>query len=431
MIVLVIALLLAGCAKPPAVEVVSPREGKLRQVFTEQAETRMVRTYPVNLPVAGRIGRIELEPGDAVKRGEVLVSYDRFDLDARVEQARSQVAETQAGLAATAYSGMEEVEGAEATAMIAQADARLHAARSSVELALRRHEQAIVDLKRTRRLFDEGAVPRKQFEDAQLRARETELSWQGAQRERDAARATVEAARTRRTMVGRKLEQKNLQVVAAQARVNQAQTREARESHELARGQVRSPIDGVVLQRNEQGPRDLPAGAPLVTLGKPGDLEVMSEVLTEDALRLSPGSVVELIPGGGRPELTAHVKRIEPAGFTKLSSLGVEQKRVRVLASLKPVPPWLGAGYRLQARFITDEKARTLLVDRFSVLQDPQGKTYVFKVVNGKLVRQDVELGLRGELEYEVLKGLTPADVIVKVPDPATTAGGDVTPVHD
>jgi HlyD family secretion protein len=156
----------------------------------------------------------------------------------------------------------------------------------------------------------------------------------------------------------------------------------------------------------------------------------MSEVLTEDALRLAPGSVVELIPGGGRPELTAHVKKIEPAGFTKLSSLGVEQKRVRVLARLSPVPSWLGAGYRLQARFVTGEKEKALLVDRFSVLQDPQGKSYVFKVVNGKLVRQDVELGLRGELEYEVLSGLTASDRIVKVPDPATTAGGEVTPVQ-
>lgn len=427
---MLLALLLTGCAKPPEVQVVSPREGKLRQVFTEQAETRMVRTFPVNLPVAGRIGRIDLEPGDRVTQGQVLVSYDRFDLDARVEQARSQVAESQAGLAATAYAGMEEVEEAEAAAMIAQAEARWHAARSAVELAWRRHEQAGVDLKRTRKLFDEGAVPRKQMEDAQLRFREAELAWQGAKRDREAARATVDAARTRRQMVDRKLEQKSLQVAAAQARVQQSLTREAREVHELARGQVRSPIAGVVLQRLEQGPRDLAAGAPLLVLGRPGDLEVMSEVLTEDALRLQPGSVVELLPGGGRPELTAHVKKIEPAGFTKLSSLGVEQKRVRVLARLSPVPPWLGAGYRLQARFITGEKEKALLVDRFSVLQDPQGKSYVFKVVNGKLVRQDVELGLRGELEYEIVKGLTTADRIVKVPDPATTAGGEVTPVQ-
>ncbi|GAH76958.1 unnamed protein product, partial [marine sediment metagenome] len=149
----------------------------------------------------------------------------------------------------------------------------------------------------------------------------------------------------------------------------QARSRLVRAEHELGLASIRSPLDGVVLKRYEQGDRSLAAGQGLLLLGSLDELEVVVDVLTQDALRLQVGGEVLLESALGRTEIAGEVKRIEPAGFTKLSSLGVEQQRVNVIVDFQGKPGNLGVGYRLQARFITGAKEDALTVPRFSVLQ--------------------------------------------------------------
>ncbi len=150
-------------------------------------------------------------------------------------------------------------------------------------------------------------------------------------------------------------------------RLAQAQSRLKRAEHNLDLARIRSPIDGIVLERNEPGDRTLPSGRPLLLVGSLDQLEVVSEVLTQDALRLTLGGTVRLESAAGNSPITGKVKRIEPQGFTKRSSLGVEQQRVNVIVTLDAKPKALGTGYRLHARFFTGAKgdARQLLVNRF------------------------------------------------------------------
>ena len=137
--------------------------------------------------------------------------------------------------------------------------------------------------------------------------------------------------------------------------------------------------------------------------------------LTRRGLLKRAGAGVAPLAGPGL--IRGRVKRVEPAGFTKLSSLGVEQQRVKVIVSLEDPYPGLGVGYHLQARFVTASQARALTVPRYSVLEDPDGAYYVLKVVDGKLHKQVVSLGLRGDLELEVTDGLSEQDVILAAPD--------------
>jgi HlyD family secretion protein len=246
--------------------------------------------------------------------------------------------------------------------------------------------------------------------------------------------------------------------------VAQAKAKLARAQHDLELADIRSPIDGVVLERYEQGDRTLPAGEKLLLVGNLDELEAVADVLTQDALRIGVGSEVSISPytaALGLEPIPGRVKRIEPQGFTKTSSLGVEQQRVVVIItigseetrdegrgtrgegrgardaggfprppSLVPRPP-LGVGYRMQARFFTGSKTDALIVPRFSVLQAaPSTKLravsmvesadrsfYVFKVVDGRLKRQAVRIGIRSDLELEVTEGLSPDDAIVAEPD--------------
>jgi len=208
--------------------------------------------------------------------------------------------------------------------------------------------------------------------------------------------------------------------------LTQAKARLARAEHELALTDVTSPINGVVLERFDLGDTVLSPGQPLLLLGDLTQLEVVAEVLTQDALRIEPGSKVILKPAAQMNSLSGKVKRIEPAGFTKLSSLGVEQQRVNVIISLDEIPENLGVGYRLQARFITKTRKNTLIVPRFSVLQDQNGSFYVFKLKGDRLIKQTVEIGLRSDLELEIIKGITQQDTIVATPDTTMNQGDKV-----
>jgi len=120
------------------------------------------------------------------------------------------------------------------------------------------------------------------------------------------------------------------------------------------------------------------------------------------------------------------VRRVEPAGFTKLSALGIEQQRVNVLVALKEPPPALGVGYRLQARFITARHESALIVPRASVLQAPDHSYYVFAVKGGRLEQRAIELGLQNDLEIEITGGLSEGERVVRAPDTSLQPGARV-----
>lgn len=227
--------------------------------------------------------------------------------------------------------------------------------------------------------------------------------------------------------IGRKtLEEKVLAQQLAQARARLVQA-----EHELKLAQVRSPITGVVLERHEQGNRSLPAGQTLLLLGNIDHLETIADVLTEDALKLSPGSEVSLEPAAGTGALAGKVKRIEPAGFTKLSSLGVEQQRVNVIVAFNEKPAKLGVGYRLQARFFTGSRTDALILPRFAVMQSPDGDFYVFVAEAGVLRKQPVRLGLTSDLDLEITHGLTGQHLVVTHPDATMKEGMKVKAVME
>lgn len=135
---------------------------------------------------------------------------------------------------------------------------------------------------------------------------------------------------------------------------------------------------------------------------------------------------VRLEPAAEGPALPGRVTRIEPAGFTKLSSLGIEQQRVNVRIAFVDPPAGLGVGYRVQARFITGSRADADIVPRHSVMEDADRSPYVLKVVDGRVRRQPIRVGLRGDLAIEVLEGVSPSDVIVARPDTALADGDPV-----
>jgi HlyD family secretion protein len=186
----------------------------------------------------------------------------------------------------------------------------------------------------------------------------------------------------------------------------------------------------VVLKRFETGPGHLSAGTRLLELGRLADLEALAEVLTQDVLNLRTGMPVTMQAQDGGQDFGGTIKSLEPAGFTKPSSLGVEQQRVDVLIGLASPPPGLGVGYRVQATFVTETRRNALLIPRSAVMQAPNGDWYVF-VCEAEVLRQrPVRPGLMGDRQIEILEGVRDGDSLVAIPDSTFHDGGKVKPVQ-
>ncbi len=192
---------------------------------------------------------------------------------------------------------------------------------------------------------------------------------------------------------------------------------------------LRAPIDGVLLRRHFQSERAVPLGEPILELGNPEALEVEADVLSADAVRLRPGMAVELRRWGGPVTLNAAVRRIEPAAFTQVSALGVQEQRVRVWLALRDAPAaWagLGEGYRVQARFVLRAVPEALYLPSAAVFRhgdtgaaDGHGAEpgwAVYRIEGQRARLQPVQLGLQGEGRVQILAGLQAGDEVVLHP---------------
>ncbi len=420
-------LLMSGCGGAP-VDAVYPQKGAIQESFTEPARTRLKKTYPITMPVSGRIERINKEPNDKVKKGQTLARYDLVPFNRAVDEAQAAVAELEARLVVQDDNRLEQTALVEAKSAIDASTEALKASEEQVVAERARWERANKQFKRMKALLSGNAIAQTKLDDVQLLAETALIELKKQQFYLAAMKAVTFAVNLGPLYVKRYLGRKELERAIIEHQRSQAKARLALARHNLELAAIRSPINGVVLEKYEQGDSPLPAGKPLLLLGNLKDLEVVAEALTQDALRISPGTAVSLEPATGLKPIPARVKRIDPAGFTKLSSLGVEQQRVKVIVSLDGPTRGLGVGYRVQARFFTGSKSDALKVSRFSVMQGPDGSFYVFKIQDNRLKKQTVKIGLRSDLNLEVLEGLTDKDLIVARPDTTMEPGTKVTP---
>jgi HlyD family secretion protein len=358
----VIGSLIAIALWPSAVTVdlASVSRGPLVVTIDEEGRTRVRDRFVVAAPVTGRVLRIELEPGDRVARGDVVARLQPESpplLDARTR--------------------------AEALAAVDSTQASLGHARAEEQRARAGLAQAQRDLARTRRLTTAGVTTTQDLE-----AREADALV--AEEAVNAAAFAVRAA--------------SAEVERAQARVGTSVS--AGGSGAVA---VKAPVDGVVLQRLRESESVVPAGEPLIEIGDPGQIEIVTDLLSTDAVRVRPGARAMIEQWGGETALAATVRRIEPAGFTKVSALGVEEQRVNVVLDFVDEgedSASLGDAYRVETRIVLWEAPNVMKVPTNALFRD-NTQWAVYVVSGGRARRTIVEVGHQTAQEAEVLDGLS------------------------
>ncbi|MBZ2188957.1 efflux RND transporter periplasmic adaptor subunit [Alcanivorax sp. JB21] len=368
--VAIVAGLLLGFREPPAlVDTAEAHCDTFRVTVEEEGRTRLADRYEVSAPVSGHLSRVRLEPGDTVQRGDPLFLVQPLysaPLDARSR--------------------------AQAEASLGRAEAMLAVTRSHVEAEEARAELARKELERVRPLARAGHLSAEVLDRAETEVRRADAALRStrfavdvARHERDNARATL--------------------AVSGGA-------------DDVAPLTVRAPLDATVLRRPRQSEGAVQAGEPVMVLGDLNSLEVEVDVLSRDAVRIRPGMPVLLTRWGGDGELAGTVRRVEPAGFTRVSALGVEEQRVWVLVDIDldhALSAGLGDGYRVEAAFLLRHSDDVLQIPVSAVFRDDTGwATYVAD--NGRARLRRLDIGERSGLRAEVTAGLDAGERVILHP---------------
>ena len=189
-----------------------------------------------------------------------------------------------------------------------------------------------------------------------------------------------------------------------------------------------SPVAGQVLKVFQESEGVAPGGTAIVEVGDPAALEVVVDVLSQDATRIPAGAKTTIERWGGKNSLLGHVRVVEPSAFTKLSALGVEEQRVNVIIDMdddRELWSSLGDGYRVEARISVWEGEDVLKVPASAVFRSEEAWA-AFVVEDGTAVVRIVELGETNGLETEVLSGLEEGDAVIAYPSDSVRDGVSV-----
>ena len=389
--VALIAAALAYAFRPLPLEVDMEEAARRPMTLTvdEEGRTRVRDAYTVSAPVDGRLLRVEVRPGDVVSAGKSVVARmvpsAPTPLDARDETG--------------------------ARAALAAAEAALKLARADRERAVADRDLAQVQLRRIKGLRSSGAASQLQLDQAEREARTTAAALHNA----EAAIAVREAERKGALSRLRRFGDKGAGTETTEANVIP----------------ICAPADGRVLRvmRESEGP--LSAGTPLMEVGDvENGLEVVIELLSSEAVRVTSGDRVVLSGWGGDRPLNGIVEKIEPFAFTKVSALGVEEQRVNVVVRFTDLQESLGRlghGFRVEARIVVWEDRDALTVPSSALFRsDGDGKWAVFVVEDGIARLRTIEAGRDNGIEAQILDGLRPGEQVILYPASDLTDGARV-----
>ena len=362
------------------IETATVTKGRFVASVDEDGKTRVRERYVVAAPLAGRLGRIRFKVGDQIQVDDAVATITPSPSPLMDPRTRREVEER-----------------------LGAAEANVERAKAVVERASAQSNQAKADLTRTRTLTERGAATAQALERAELAVRLADRDLRAAEFLDHAAEHELNQMRALLARYG-----------------NNTNADEKPESWNIA-----APVAGVVLKVTQESETIVQPGAPLLDIGDPRDLEVVVDVLSTDAVEIRPNAAVAIIHWGGPESLAGRVRRIDPAAFTKISTLGVEEQRVNVLIDIvSPAEQWarLGDAYQVDAQIVVFTQDGAIIVPAGALFR--RGDSWNVYVVNdGRAQIREVQVLRRSGRFAAIASGLNEGEAVIVYPGDRVASG--------
>ena len=387
--VIAAGLLWFAWPQPVLVDIAKVGNGPIEVTVDDDGKTRVRHVYTVSAPVAGKVLRISqptgergpsLHVGDEVVANETVIALMQPILPYFIDvRSRDQL----------------EAEVKAPDAAIEQQEAEVKRLEAALEF-YRTEFQRAQTLSRTQ------SISAQAFDKSKFDVASNEWALASAKAQVDIRRA--------------------MRASAAARLMDPARVTSSAEPTCCVR--VIAPASGRVLRIIQDSEAAVLPGAPLVDIGNSLDLEIVADLLSTDAVQIKIGAPVR-IDGWGGPAVRGKVVRVDPAGFLKVSALGIEEQRVRVTIDLTgPPEAWshLGHDYRVIVHVATWSAADALTVP-VSALFRKGDDWAVFAVQDGRARTTTVKIGHRNSRMAEVLSGLSAGTPVILHPSDRISNG--------
>lgn len=378
---LIALLVWAFLPRPVEVELGEVALRSLELAIEEEGEARIRDVFTVSATISGKLQRISLHAGDRVTKGETVVAL----------------------IGPTAPVLLDSRSRAVAEATAAAAQAAMDLARAQLLEAEAAHDFVASETNRAIALYQKGAISQRSYDTAI--------------REQKTAQAAVSSALANLAVREKELE-------SALAVLRPDRTRE----NGSCCVEVLAPASGRVLRVLTESEQVVQPGTPILEIGDPGEMEVVVELLSRDAVRVQAGAEATITGWGGDP-IQALVERVEPSAVTKVSALGIDEQRVKVILALLGQPDqWsqLGHGFRAITRITLARRDDVLTVPVGALFRDGANWA-IYAVIDGRAMLRQITVGDRNDSLAEVLDGVQPGDAVILHPGNLVADGVSVT----
>ncbi|WP_069649912.1 efflux RND transporter periplasmic adaptor subunit [Caloranaerobacter ferrireducens] len=371
--------------KAKEAEVYKVSKGDIVEYIDETAQVKSESDRMIYSKIMGDVDEIKVEVGDRVKKGDILViiNTDNIELEIKSLKARLEA------LKATYKEAVKEPD----KELINQAEARVRSAKILLDEAMRNYENS-------KKLYESGAISFDQYKTALDNLNLQKESLQIAENELEQIKKGVSS----------NIKEQYL-----------AQIRELEyQIDKLYRTRddyfIKSPVDGMILDLNIKEGDYLQIGTPVLEIGDNEDIYLQADVLVDEIDKINKDTQVIVYSDELNINGSGKVKKIYPKAFSKISDLGIEQKRVKVDIDLLTKIPTLKVGYEVDVKFVADKRQNVIVVPESAVF-DFEGEDYVYVVEEDTAKLRKVNLGLKNDDVVEVISGLKEGDLVILSPD--------------
>jgi len=427
-IILVIALAMREGALP--VEMTQAETRTVRAYIAEDAKTRLDEDILIDMPISGTVRKITLQEGDAVATGDCVATVETFALEQQIAGVNAMIEQAKARITSVDIEKPKPEELASAELRVQQELDRQAIARKEREIAQNNFADAEREYNRIKALREAGAVSQSQYDEAERAFKNARENLERAKLAEKANQKGREMANLASERLRGSIDDNEFMRQVYGAEIESLETQRNQFQDDLEKATIKSPVDGVILEKFVEDRRVLAAGSPLLRVGKMSTIEIECDVLSEEVGRVSVGDPVE-ITGKALNDavIMGAVERIYPAGFKKISSLGIEQQRVRTIIRFDNSEAQLRPGTSVDVRIITDEAADAVAVPERATFRHDGGWA-VFAVNGGHAKLTPVEITLKNDDWAAIGAGVTAGQTIIAEPKNELQDGMAVAPLE-
>lgn len=401
---------------PLPVEMTEVEKRTVREFIAEDAKTRLDDEFVVAMPISGTLLPPDVEIGDEVDEGMCVARVDELPLEQQIRASEALLAQVNAQIEGVDVQKPKEEDLMTGEVRVKEAQDNLAIVRKEREIAQTNYNEAKKELSRIQRLYEEGAVPQAQLDEAKRLHDNMKDTVARLDLTIAATEKMVQVAELSSDRLTDSVDDNEFMRDAYKADIDRIQAQLKTLKSDLQKTQIKSPVDGIVLEKYVDDERVMMPGTPIMKIGDISTIEIECDILSEEVVMIEVGDPVEITGKALDDEIVmGKVKRIYPSGFMKISALGIEQQRVRTIIEFDNSEAQLRPGTSVDVRVITEESPDTLAVPERSIFRHKDGWA-IFTVDGSRARLTPVKIGVKNDDWAEVLSGLEEGQRIVAEP---------------